>query len=138
MNRVVVCAIGNPYRGDDGAGIEVAKLLEPKYTVLYCEANPENYIDDIKKLRPEKLIIVDAADFLGSPGEFKKISPEEMDRHTISTHTLPVSLFVELIKDYCKEIEVWGIQAKDTGFGQYLSPEVKDGIKKLVKLLSGK
>lgn len=137
MSRVVICAIGNPYRGDDGAGIEVAKLLEDTYTVLYCEANPENYIDDIKELKPDKLIIVDAAEFLGAPGEFKKISPNEMDRHTISTHTLPVSLFVELVKDYCKKIEVWGVQAKDTTFGQHLSPEVKNGTKKLAELLGG-
>ncbi len=134
---VVVCAVGNPYRGDDGAGIEVAKLLEDKYTVFYCEANPENYIDEIKKLRPQKLIIVDAADFLGKPGDFRKISPSEIDRHTISTHTIPISLFIELIKEYCGEIEVWGIQAKDTDFGRYLSPEVKEGVKKLAELLRG-
>ncbi len=134
---VVVCAVGNPYRGDDGAGIEVAKLLEDKYTVFYCEANPENYIDEIKKLKPDRLIIVDAADFLGKPGEFKKISPDEIDRHTISTHTIPISLFVELVKDSCKSIEIWGIQAKNTDFGQKITPEVKEGVLRLAELLRG-
>ncbi len=134
---VVVCAVGNPWRGDDGAGIEVAKRLEDKYKVLYCESNPENYIDEVKKLKPDKLIIVDAADFLGEPGEFKKISPEEIDRHTISTHTIPISLFVELVKDSCGEIEIWGIQAKNTDFGRSLSREVMEGVERLAKLLRG-
>lgn len=132
---IVVCAIGNPYRGDDRAGIEVARLLEDKYKVFYCEANPENYIDEIKKLKPEKLIIIDAADFVGEPGEFRKISPYEIDRHTISTHTIPISLFVELIKDSCNEIEIWGIQAKNTDFGEELTLEVREGVLKLAKLL---
>ncbi len=134
---VVVCAVGNPWRGDDGAGIEVAKRLEDKYKVLYCESNPENYIDEVKKLKPDKLIIVDAADFLGKPGEFKKISPEEIDRHTISTHTIPISLFVELVKDSCGEVEIWGIQAKNTDFGRSLSREVMEGVERLAKLLRG-
>ncbi len=134
---VVVCAVGNPWRGDDGAGIEVARRLEDKYKVLYCEANPENYIDEVKELRPDKLIIVDAAEFLGKPGEFKKITPSEIDRHTISTHTIPISLFVELVKDYCGEIEIWGIQAKNTDFGRRLSNEVKEGVERLTALLRG-
>ena len=134
---VVVCAVGNPWRGDDGAGIEVAKRLEDKYKVLYCESNPENYIDEVKKLKPDKLIIVDAADFLGEPGEFKKISPEEIDRHTISTHTIPISLFVELVKESCGEIEIWGIQAKNTDFGNSLSIEIMEGVERLAKLLRG-
>ncbi len=134
---VVVCAVGNPWRGDDGAGIEVAKRLEDKYKVLYCESNPENYIDEVKELKPDKLIIVDAADFLGEPGEFKKISPEEIDRHTISTHTIPISLFVELVKESCGEIEIWGIQAKNTDFGNSLSIEVMEGVERLAKLLRG-
>ncbi len=134
--ELVICGIGNPWRKDDGAGIEVAKELSTKYRVFFCETTPERFIDDICKIKPKRLVIVDAASFDGKPGQIKKIKPEHIDGQTISTHTIPISLFIEFIKKCCGHIEIWGIRAKDTAFGNGLSKEVQEGVKKLVEKIS--
>ena len=133
---IVICGVGNTWRGDDGAGIRAAEMLKDKYTVFLCDTYPERFIDEICELRPDKVIIIDAANFEGEPGEVREIPPEDIDRHSISTHTIPLSLFASLLKKCCPEVVIYGIQFKDISFGDKLSPEVEQGIKSLVEKLS--
>lgn len=132
---IIICGVGNTWRGDDGAGIRAAELLSEKYRVFLCDTYPERFVDEICHLSPDKVIIFDAADFGGEPGEFRKIDPSEIDRHTISTHTIPLSLFSALLKRCCKEVIVYGIQVRDISFKGELSSEVKEGVRRLVKMI---
>jgi len=132
---VLVCGIGNIWRSDDGAGVRAAELLKDSFDVIICDVSPEQYVEDICRRRPKKLLILDAAHFDGEPGEFRILDPSEIDNFTISTHMIPISLFVELVKPCCEEIVIYGIQVKDVHFGNQLSDEVKSGVQKLVRHL---
>ena len=131
----IVCGIGNVWRGDDGAGIKAAEMLKDKYQVFICNTYPENFVDEICRLRPEKVIIIDAADFGAEPGTFREIDISEIDSRLLSTHTIPLSFFVSSIKRCCQEVVVYGIQVKDIDFRDHLSPEVRRGVRALVNLL---
>ncbi len=132
---IVICGVGNTWRGDDGAGIRAAEMLREKYKVFLCDTYPERFVDEICELKPEKVIILDAADFDGEPGEFREIDPAIIDRHTISTHTIPLSLFAALLKRCCPSVVIYGIQVKDLSFKETLTPEVEKGVRALVKEL---
>ncbi len=131
----VVCGVGNPLRRDDGVGLKVAELLQGEFEVVFCETYPERFLDEICSKGPEEVIIVDGGEFGARPGEFREIAPEQVDSHTISTHTLPLSLFAGLLSPCCERIRIFLIQIKDVGFGEGLSPEVEEGARRLAEYL---
>ncbi len=133
QKKVVICGIGNPWRRDDGAGVEAARRLAEDFTVFECETTPERFIDDICAEKPDTIIIIDSANFEASPGEFRQINISEVENHLITTHIIPIPLIARMLQRCCKELIVYGIQFGDISFGEELSPEVADGIEKLVK-----
>ncbi len=133
----VVCAVGNTFRRDDGVGIEVGRLLEGEFKVFFCETNPESFLEGVCALKPSEVIIVDGGEFGGSPGEFREITIEDVDNHTISTHTLPLSLFASFLLQCCRRVRIFLVQVKDLGYGEGLSPEVQQGAKALAEFIRG-
>ncbi len=133
----LICAVGNPMRRDDGVGIRVGELLKDHLEVVFCHTYPERFVDEICSKRPGEVIVVDGGDLGLSPGEFREVSPEEIDRHTVSSHTLPLSLFAALVGECCPRVRLLVVQIKDTSFGEGLSPEVEEGARRLVEFLKG-
>ncbi len=140
--KVIVVGVGNRYREDDAAGpklIDCLKEINPEKENRFIDAGerPENVIDRLKQLLPDYVVIVDAADFGGKAGEVRVIKKEEIDSLTISTHTLPLSLFMELV-----EVEVGakplllGIQVKSVGFSEELTPEVATTVQQLASFFA--
>ena len=86
--RTAVVGVGNPLRGDDGCGVLVSEKLKEKGAELSfsCGQVPENYLGKIASHNPEFILIVDAVDFGGRPGEIKYFKGKEVFRG-LSTHT---------------------------------------------------
>jgi len=131
-SKTVVLGIGNRLRKDDAAGSIVAELLKDKDTDILAidsETTPENWTGKIARMNPEKIIIVDTANFNGKPGDFRILRENQIDWYGFSTHTLPISFVIEDLKSRCSaEITLLGIQPKNTDFGEDISPEVKKSI----------
>ncbi|MCX7837742.1 MAG: hydrogenase 3 maturation endopeptidase HyCI [candidate division WOR-3 bacterium] len=129
---VLVVGIGNRDRGDDGIGSLIAERLikEGWENVLDCERTPENYLSKIVEKKPKKIIFIDACDFDGEIGEiriFKKEEWQNFKKLSLSTHTLPIPLFLSLIEKLTNsEIYLLGIQVKNTNFSQSLSKELNN------------
>jgi len=68
--RVVVAGIGNELKGDDAAGVLVARRVTPgdSVTPVECGPAPENFISKISRMRPDVVLFVDAADTGSTPG----------------------------------------------------------------------
>jgi len=136
----LVLTVGNAYRTDDGVGPYIAKgVTFPKshIVILNADDRPENIIDRAVGLCPERTIIIDAADFNGSPGEARLI-PEEALPHTIhSTHRFPLNIVSRIIaEDTGSEVFFLGIQYNSIAFGELLSPSVLDTAKKIIEMIS--
>ncbi len=141
--RLVVLGVGNDLKGDDGIGWYVVDILKKsigrKGDVHFIKtAVPENHISEIREFAPHLIIMVDAADFGGRPGDIRLIGENEIAGNVGGTHTAPLTLFMNLIEDSLSlvpQIIVIGIQRKNTEFGMPISTDVKKAGNKIAKVI---
>ncbi|MBL3539076.1 hydrogenase maturation protease [Aminivibrio sp.] len=138
MNRTILWCIGSPILLDDGVGPALFAELEAfpaeGITPVNCETTPENHIAPLRKNPPRVLIVADAAD-LGLPGgSVRRMSLEDTGDIPFSSHGIPLSLLLEPFRD-TMEIIVIGIQPARRGFGDRLSPEAADAVKRVADAL---
>jgi len=143
--KVAILGIGSQLKGDDAGGILVAGDLQkslaksPKKTeigVFVGGTAPENITSEIKKFGPSHLVIIDAADIGGSPGEIKLIDAENIGGISFSTHNLPANMLIEYLRQFLKcEVIIIGIQPKSLEFGKEPSAEMKKSAKSLSDLI---
>jgi hydrogenase 3 maturation protease len=98
--RVVVACVGNSLRGDEAAGPLVATLVGPtsRLTVIDCGETPENYLGVIARLKPEKVIVVDAADFGGGAGDVRIAVRQEIGGYAIPTYAPRLTTFTDYVE----------------------------------------
>ncbi len=132
----VLMGVGNELRGDDAVGLYVARNFKKDgWYVIVAGQVPEDFSSEIKKLRPELLIIVDAALMGLKPGEFRIVPPEKIPKVAFSTHGMPLSFFINYLKEYVGKIILIGIEPRQMEFGRNMSDEVKEGASNLLDIL---
>ena len=139
--KTLVLGIGNRLRGDDAIGCLVVDELKSNNGLVAIDSGsaPENFIDKIVSLAPSKIVIVDACNFGVEPGKFQLFEEEQIEKissQVLSTHTLPISLTVAMIKQQiaCK-IQLLGVQPESLDFGDGLSASLKQAKSQIVKYL---
>jgi hydrogenase maturation protease HycI len=129
--------VGNPFRSDDGVGSYLASCLK-KLPVRLLDAGqtPENIIEDTIALKPARVIILDAADFGGKPGEVRVIPEEAIPETTLTTHMVPMNVVSRLITESTSaKIVFIGIQPKTVALGEGLSSEVRQAANEIVTVV---
>ncbi len=124
---VIIC-VGNTLRFDDAVGPYIASNIHETENLRVFDAayNPEDIIDDVIAVEPDKIIIIDAADFRGRPGEAKIIEEDKIPESTLSTHTISLKVIYDILASDTKaRIKFLGIQPKQVNYGEGLSPEVQ-------------
>jgi hydrogenase 3 maturation protease len=135
--KIAVLGVGSELRGDDAAGLVVAKSLATyikkrkikSVKVFLGQTSPENLTGQIKKFNPTHLIIIDSADFHQKAGAARIIDTGRERGVSFSTHSLPICI----IKDYlyksigCETIVI-GIQPQSLGFCSALSHKVQKSV----------
>jgi hydrogenase 3 maturation protease len=132
--RVVVACIGNRLRGDDGVGPFMAEIIKPSemLRVVDCGETPENFLGVIVRMKPEKVVIVDAAHFGGEPGEVRVVKKSEIAGTGISTHDAILTLFANYIEAQTQaETFFLAIQPARSEVGEGLSSVVEGSAKAL-------
>jgi hydrogenase 3 maturation protease len=72
------------------------------------------------------VILIDAADFSGAPGEFRVFELNELEGIEITTHRPSLAMLGEYLQSETSAgIFVIGIQPADREFGEGLSPAVR-------------
>lgn len=100
----VMLAVGNSMMGDDAAGPMLSDLMEANPVDGWIAVNggsaPENVAHQVRALKPERLLIVDAADIGLNPGEIRIIDPDDIaDMFIMSTHNLPLNFLIDQLKE---------------------------------------
>ncbi len=132
----ILMGVGNELRGDDAVGIYVARNFHrDDWYVIIAGQVPEDFTGEIKRIKPETLVLVDAALMGLSPGEFRLVPIEKIPNVAFSTHGMPLSFFLTYINDFVGNSILIGIQPKTMEFGVQLSPEVRRGADQLIKIL---
>jgi len=138
--KVVILGIGNTLRSDDGVGSLLASRIKEKvpYVVYDAGASPENYLEKIIKDNPENIVIIDAADFGGKPGEIAVLENEQFQSvNLFSTHNASLYLTINYLQSQIKpNIIILVIQPKTIKFGDELSPEAAKVLEELEEWFS--
>jgi len=135
MDLVVMC-IGNRDGGDDAVGPYIADTLKGKnvdFDVIDCGVAPENFTSVVKRLKPKKLIIIDAVEMGVDPGEIRIISKEKIGVMHISTHGIPLSVLIDYLGKNVKKIVLIGIQPKE--MSGHMSDIVKNMADRLIDII---
>ena len=137
--EVVFVGIGNTIRGDDGVGpYVISKFVQRTVSYEFIDAGemPENYIGKITKLKPKTVIIIDALDFDGKPGQIKILTPDKIQDITFSTHGMSLGLFTERIKQLSgAEVLFIGIKPYYVGLKEGLTDIIKAEADALIKMI---
>jgi len=140
--RVAVVGVGSRIRGDDAVGVEVARRLGEArlrgVLVVEAETTPENFTGVIRRFNPSHVVIVDAADFGGKPGDVAiTADASSLGGVTFSTHRTSLSVFAKFVEASVGASVIFiGVQPKSTA-GEEMSPEVKESAEALIKILRG-
>lgn len=142
-DRIAFIGIGSELHGDDGAGIEIIRQLfnrvkaNSRFTFIHGGTLPESATGALRRFFPTVVILIDAADFQGAPGEIRWFDPHNIGGFSASSHTFPLGIFAEqLIKEFSCEVIFLGIQPKAIEFDSTLSTEVNKTCAQLVKIIS--
>jgi hydrogenase 3 maturation protease len=146
MSRKIVLGIGNRLGGDDAAGTCLVDMLNrPQHkakilhsgeiTAIDVGTAPESYTSVIRQHRPDLLILVDAADMGLSPGALRTIPPERISVLCFSTHSMPLSMFVSYVQEFCGKVLVIGVQPERMETGRPVSKAVRTSVKRLAEAI---
>lgn len=137
--KEMILAVGNTVNGDDGIGSYIVEQVNRylydavknstishsgEIVTIDCGTIPENYTSVIRKQLPDRLVVVDAAELGLSPASYRIVKPEHIGVMTMSTHNMPLSLFVSYVNQFCREVLLLGIQPKRIELNTELSPEL--------------
>ena len=135
--KVMILGVGNPVRGDDGAGPYFIRQLTGKIdaTLFDCEEVPENFLGKIAESKPNTILIIDAIDLGMSPGTVALLE-DKLERLSYSTHRTSLQLFIDCVKEETMaDVIVLGIQPKSTDFGSETSDQVKESLSLLQHII---
>lgn len=139
MKKGLLC-IGNPLRGDDGIGIEVGRLVEEKlddWEVFFGYDVPENVFGDIRKFKPEILVVVDAMSGFKDNGVYFLDLSKEID-YVYSTHNLPMPVLLMYLRKICTQTFFLGLNVMIENMldiKEELSPNAKKSALKAVEMI---
>ncbi len=134
--QTLVIGLGNPDRGDDAVGIEVARQVaieRPDVTVLEFD-DPSEAIDAWEP--DDTIVVTDAVSSGGRPGEIHVIDavPHKLPAGRWSaggTHALGLAAAVEIARALGRmprRLVVVGVEAKHFGHGAHMCDAVADAV----------
>ncbi len=130
---------GNRMRGDDGAGSLLAGRLRgcASFPCFDGGCAPENFLEKVVAANPDAILIADAADFQGRPGEARLFGPEALAGGGISTHAVSFKMICDYLNFRLPGARIFflAIQPESAAFGEGLSPAVGRTVDEAVKLL---
>ena len=135
-----VLGVGNQWRRDDAAGLEVARRLDRELPrgvrVLEREGEPTGLLDAWQGER--EVVLVDAVSSGAKPGTLHRLdaiaAPLPAELFRASTHHMSVAEAVELgraLGRLPERLELYGIEGADFGAGSGLTPEVELAVERL-------
>ena len=143
-SRIAIVGIGQELRGDDAAGVMVARALQlaveadrdPPLFIIDAGTAPENFTGPLRRFEPDLVLLIDAAQMNEAPGSIRWIDWQDTSGLSASTHTLPPYLLAQyLVSELNCDVALIGIQPQGNEFGASLSLEVQRAVDEIVRTL---
>ncbi len=137
-SRSVIVCVGNELGSDDAAGPHVAVAIAGKvpWRVFDAQTVPENFLMKVVEAAPDVVLVIDALEFGGQPGQVRLIGSDEVSGQGPSTHGPAPIAFLDVLNMMhpCRRL-VLGIQPKSVRFGETMCPEVEAGVQLVADIL---
>lgn len=136
QGRTVLVGMGNPLRGDDGAGPALMRRMDGLCDCLCinAETTPENCLGLIAKQQPDTVVFIDAVDMGLAPGQWRVFEDSEMAETSLHTHGISLGLLIAHLQSHTDaRIVVLGIQPCSVAFGQGISVDVETAIEEIAE-----
>lgn len=140
MNRKGVICLGNPLRGDDGISKVLIRELKEEglpsgVEIFDVGTGGINALHVLERL--DKVIIVDAVSFGGSPGDHVFFEPGEVSsllapKNSHESDLLKVLELSKSLDEMPEKVLIMGVQPKDTSMGEGLSPKLEEKVPELL------
>jgi hydrogenase 3 maturation protease len=131
QGKVAIMGIGNPYRGDDGAGSLAARKIRevPGVIVIDAQDVPENHLCLVVNQQPDTVLLIDAVDLDSAPGSVALLEKDQVAGYWPSTHRVPLSLLMDFLERETRaRVFMIAIQPCRTAFLQPMSGEVSSAV----------
>ena len=143
-DRRLLIGVGNPDRGDDGAGRAVARRLLARndcaLKVRECTGEATSLMSEWTGF--DDVVLVDACRGAGPAGSVHRIGPDDVERvarlQHASTHSLGVAAAIGLARalgTLPRRLVIYAIEARHSSEGEGLSPDVDHGVHEVVALV---
>lgn len=140
--RLLIIGVGNPYRGDDGAGVLAARRLKDAgrdtFTVLEHSGEGTSLMETWKCA--DAVILMDAVSSGGPPGTIYRLEPAlqrlpaRMFQNSTHAFSLPQAIeMARALDDLPTALIVFGIEGRNFQAGVELSNEVSKALPDLVR-----
>lgn len=150
--RVALVGIGQELRGDDAAGVKVARSLlrrqrrrqkvdpapdTPALLIVEGGPAPENCTGLTRRFQPDLVILVDSAHMEEPAGTIRWLDWKDITGLSASTHSLPLYMFAQYLTAECHcAVALIGIQPLHTNLGEPLSDAVRRAVRRTADTLS--
>ncbi len=93
---------------------------------------PEHFMGPVRRANPDTVLLIDAADFGGEPGEVRIAGRDDVGGLMMGTHAPPLSMFMRLLSEATgADVHLAAIQAASTALGGTMCPEVARAVTEL-------
>jgi hydrogenase maturation protease len=144
--KALVVGIGNELRGDDDAGLTVARMMKREQpsgvTVLELRNDVIALLDHLPGY--DVAMITDATQSGSPPGTIHRFDASSIPLperpSTRSTHGMTVGSVIELARiqhQLPKKVLVYGIEGKQFSHGTSLTPEVARAVRIVLQMIYG-
>ncbi|MHA1301480.1 MAG: hydrogenase maturation protease [Candidatus Helarchaeota archaeon] len=145
-SRIAIVGIGNEFRYDDAAGLEVVRNLnkklktqKPTKTILLVEGEtaPHGKINEIIDWNPTHLIMLDSAELNKPPGTIEFVRKEEMHQFSTTSHSGSKTILLDFLIATLKNLKIFiiGIQVEKIIYEKGISESVQKAIEQLTEIL---
>jgi hydrogenase 3 maturation protease len=137
--RLAVVGLGHELRGDDVAGLLVARRLRAgslPQTCLVLDAGsvPESCTGPLRRFHPDLVVLVDAAYLEAPPGTVRWLDDWRADGPGMSTHTLPLSVLADYVRrELACPVALLAIQPAATDFDVPISTAVHRAVLEIAR-----
>ena len=137
--QLLVVTVGNSFRSDDDVGPYIARQIKKckkNVIILNARSKPESIINKAVEVKPCKVVIIDAANFGGMPGEIRLIEKTDIPDTSLSTHSFSLNIVAGIIEeDTGADVFFLGIQPKSIQLAEGLAEPVKKSAEKIISCI---
>jgi len=139
--RPTLIGIGSRWHADDAAGPAVISRVSGRAAAKCIDAGdaPERHLGEVVESGADAILLLDAVDFGGMPGEIALFTAEELPGRLSTTHTSSLRLLMRYLEaESNANVLLVGIQPASVAFGEPMSAAVTASVDALAGLLEAR